>query len=171
MLKKLSAKLSFSARGFTLIELLVVLGILGILAIALLAAINPVEQLNKAQDASLENVATEYVDASVQYYSVHNEFPWDAGCFSGTVSGSHLSPDLTTCTQTLIAEGELKSTFTNASNLTKIFVTNAVGTSQVSACFLPQSNSIKNNTNTKYNSDGSVNASCPGANTCYWCAE
>ena len=43
--------------GFTLIELLVVIGILGILAAALVATIDPFEQLKKADDAKIKNIA------------------------------------------------------------------------------------------------------------------
>jgi prepilin-type N-terminal cleavage/methylation domain-containing protein len=168
-------------KGFTLIELLVVLGILGILAAALLAAINPVEQLNKAQDASLKNTATEFISGTVQYYSAHNELPWtSSGCYSGgtTFSAQSLTA-LTGCIQNqMITEGELKSSFLNASNLGKIYITNTTGDANATmACFLPQSHAEQVDSNTKYVDDtGSTtgNNSCMslGGNTkCYWCAQ
>jgi prepilin-type N-terminal cleavage/methylation domain-containing protein len=53
--------------GFTLIELLVVIGILGILAAALIATIDPFEQLKKANDSSVKNVAVEFVNSNIRY--------------------------------------------------------------------------------------------------------
>src|SRR5260221_10989419 len=79
-----------ASKGFTLIELLVVIGILGILASALVATIDPFEQLNKAQDANIKNVAVEFLNANIRYYTTHNAMPWDsvpnngADCLSGT---------------------------------------------------------------------------------------
>ena len=54
---KMLKKLVKQKKGFTLIELLVVIGILGILAAALVATIDPFEQLNKAQDSTVKNMA------------------------------------------------------------------------------------------------------------------
>ncbi|HVA96970.1 MAG TPA: prepilin-type N-terminal cleavage/methylation domain-containing protein [Candidatus Acidoferrales bacterium] len=168
-------------KGFTLIELLVVLGILGILAAALLAAINPVEQLNKAQDTSLKNTASEFISSTVQYYSAHNELPWtSSGCYSGGTTFSAVSlTSLKGClSNVLIPEGELKSSFINASNLGKIYVTNTTGdANDTMACFLPQSHAQQVDSNTKYVDDaGSTtgNSSCisqGGSTKCYWCAQ
>src|SRR4051812_6427183 len=75
-LKKLF-KSSRSRAGFTLIELLVVIGILGILASALVATIDPFEQLKKANDSNRKNVAVEFLNATLRYYTTHNALPWD----------------------------------------------------------------------------------------------
>jgi len=178
-----------SQKGFTLIELLVVLGILGILAAALLAAINPIEQLNKAQDTSLKNAASEFVNAATQYYSVHNTVEWDSatnggsGCYS-TVTFNNIvlfSPSgggLSTCVTNLVSEGELKSSYTNASNLANIYVTSVLpaGTTTYAtyACFQPKSNAQQLDPNTKYTQTGAPGTSCKsqgGSNNCYWCAQ
>lgn len=128
MLKKLPSVNKFK-KGFTLIELLVVLGILGILAAALLAAINPVEQLKKAQDASLEELASQYVSASARYYSTNNYLPWfstaTTPCNGTTYTLTNIAlTSLTTCTNAYITSGELKGSFTNATNLSSAYVTN-----------------------------------------------
>jgi prepilin-type N-terminal cleavage/methylation domain-containing protein len=172
----------FSSKGFTLIELLVVLGILGILAAALLAAINPVEQLRKGQDTSLKNVATEFVASTTSYYSTLNALPWfsvvngGANCYSG---GSTLTAvglgNLAGCITTLVTNGELKSSFSQTTNLSKVTVTNpdplSGNAGDVVACFAPQSKSQQLDPNTKYNSDGSIKAGCPATGgACYWCA-
>src|SRR5437868_4950628 len=152
MFKKYLRQTHFSARGFTLIELLVVLGILGILAAALLAAINPVEQLRKGQDTALKNVATQFVNADVRYYSTTNALPWfsvangGANCYSGgnTLNAVALS-NLAGCITTLVTNGELKSSFAGTTNLNKVIVTNpnpqTGAATDVIACFQPQSTS------------------------------
>lgn len=178
MRKSLHAFLKISkAKGFTLIELLVVLGILGILAVAILAAINPIEQLNKAQDTSLKNVATTFVDATVQYYSVHNTVPWDTtanggtGCHAGpAISNVNLKSGLSSCITQLITENELKASFNSSPNLNKIIITTrapAGGTYTTFACFKPVSQAVKADSNTHYTATG---GSCTGTN-CYWCAQ
>lgn len=169
-----------STKGFTLIELLVVIGILGILAVAVLAAINPIEQLNKAQDTSLKNAATTFVDATVQFYSVHNTVPWDTvanggtGCHAGpTISNIVLSTGLATCITKLETENELKNSFSNATNLNKLHITTTLtGTTYTTfACFQPTSKAVQADANTKYSATGVVTAGCPGRTTCYWCAQ
>jgi prepilin-type N-terminal cleavage/methylation domain-containing protein len=186
MRKKLSFIVSApSQRGFTLIELLVVLGILGILAAALLAAINPVEQLKKAQDTSLKNVAAQFVSADVRYYSTHNALPWSAvsdggaNCYSGgnTLSAVALS-NLTSCITTLISEGELKQSFLSANNLNRALVTNpnpqTNGAQDSIVCFQPQSDSQQRDPNTKYTQSGTTGSNCKsqgGSTACYWCAQ
>ena len=183
-MKKLSI-ISKYKKGFTLIELLVVLGILGILAAALLAAINPVEQLKKAQDTSIKDLASNFVDASVEYYSTHNALPWfsaangGTNCYAGgnTLSGIAVS-SLANCVTNFVSEGDLKASFTGSSNQSQIYVTNpnpqTGNASDVIVCFQPQSQSQQLDATTKYTQTGGAGASCKsqGGNTaCYWCAQ
>ncbi|MBA3723809.1 MAG: prepilin-type N-terminal cleavage/methylation domain-containing protein [Candidatus Levybacteria bacterium] len=173
------------SKGFSLIELLVVLIILGILAAALLATINPVEQLNKAQDMSLKNVAAQFVSANVRYYSVKNALPWNAtanggaNCYTGgtTLASVPLS-SLTGCVTTLITDGELKQSFVNSNNLSNAVVTNpnpqTGNAADTIVCFQPKSESQQTESNTRYTQSGSAGASCKsqgGTNDCYWCAQ
>ncbi len=173
-----------SHKGFTLIELLVVLGILGILAAALLAAINPVEQLRKGQDTSLKNIATEFVGANTSYYSTINALPWfsvangGANCYSGgnTLNAVPLN-SLANCITTLVSNGELKASFSQTANLSKVIITNpdpqSGNATDTVACFEPQSNSQQLDPNTKYTQGGAQGTSCKsqgGTNLCYWCA-
>ncbi len=185
MLKNLPSLTKKIQKGFTLIELLVVLGILGILAAALLATINPVEQLNKAQDTNLKNVAAQFVSANVRYFSVKNALPWNstasggAACYtSGTTLASVPMSSLTACIQTLITEGELKQSFLNANNLNQAIVTNpnpqTSNAADTIVCFQPKSESQQRDSNTRYTQSGTAGTTCKsqgGTNNCYWCAQ
>ena len=171
--------------GFTLIELLVVLGILGILATALVATIDPFEQLKKANDSNVKNAAVELVNASLRYYTTHNDMPWGtggvtncgtAGVISGAVvnSGAGLA-----CVNGLITDGELKDEFTAATSITAlIYITGDTTnpSNHSTACYMPQSKSQQRDANTIYTSGaGSTtnNTTCKskgGNANCYWCA-
>jgi prepilin-type N-terminal cleavage/methylation domain-containing protein len=172
-----------SQKGFTLLELLIVIGILGILAAALIATIDPFQQIKKAQDTNLKNLANEFVQASTSYYTNHSALPWDAtanggaACNGGTTTldKAQLST-LTTCITQLTTEGELKSGFANQQGLASLYITNpgASGGTTI-ACFQPQSNAQQRDTNTKYNQDGTDGGNAcisqGGSTACYWCAQ
>lgn len=172
--------------GFTLIELLVVIGILGILAAALIATIDPFEQLNKAQDANVKNTVVEYINGSIRYYTTHQAMPWadtaaPAACQnSGTPPSASLltTAQMQSCTDALISDGELKASFTGATNvLGKVYIT-AGANNAIIGCFLPVSRSQLKDPNTKYTQSGEAIASpttaCKGyggATDCYWCTQ
>lgn len=63
-------------KGFTLIELLIVIVIIGILAAAVITAINPVEQIKKANDSAKITTANELVNAVNVYYVSQGSYPW-----------------------------------------------------------------------------------------------
>ncbi len=177
------------SKGFTLIELLVVIGILGILASALVATIDPFEQLSKATDSSTQNTAVEFVNASTRFYTTHQKLPWGTSdnltSCAGTNSISALALNSaagTQCLRDLITDGELKASFTTATNITKNIVISGIGDPVTSgsgsigatACYVPQSKSGQKNANTRYNEAGVVTTSCKsmsgGTNNCYWCS-
>lgn len=176
-----------SSSGFTLIELLVVIGILGILAAALIATIDPFEQLKKATDANIKNTLVEYISVDIRYYTTHNAMPWNdtantayqpacstaAGFTGGLPTSATLASLTANCLGALINDGELKTSFTNATGiLTSILVSGT--TNSVTACFQPQSRAQRNDPNTKWNSAGSATvAGCPNATltTCYYCSQ
>nr|MBI5456084.1 type II secretion system protein [Candidatus Levybacteria bacterium] len=158
--------------GFTLIELLVVIGILGVLAAALIATIDPFEQLKKSQDASVKNTVVEFISANIRYYATHNAMPWWAVASGGAgcaVSSLNLTDAAGNCSvSTLIADGELKASFINATNILRNirFFGLAANTAGVTACYFPQSLSQKKDPNTVYNASGVTLAS----GGTYWCS-
>lgn len=183
---KLSAARAIQ-KGFTLIELLVVIGILGILAAALVATIDPFEQLNKAQDANAKNTAVEFLNANIRFYTTHSALPWESaggdcnGVGSGDMAGQVLTPTggILTCLQNLIAEGELKSSFTTATGILSGLYINETG-GNITMCYAPKSKSQKRDANTRYLSAAAADGgtTCPGGptnpvtgTTCYWCTQ
>jgi len=62
--------------GFTLVELLIVIALIAILSVAVLATINPIEQSNKAKDATVQNDAAEVLNAYERYYAAQSSYPW-----------------------------------------------------------------------------------------------
>ncbi len=188
--RKLQKGFSFgrSQTGFTLIELLVVIGILGILAAALVATIDPFEQLKKADDAKIKNIAVEYQTALVRYYTTHGAFPWsdannsDANCTG--IGGADIANTLSTAglasctTNGLIGEGELKSAFTsNQTDMGKVKVYwRTAAQTDVQICFSPTSKSQKASPETVYDNTGATPAAgCPSATAadgaCWWCTK
>lgn len=187
-MKRIYNKLfSVGSKGFTLIELLVVIGILGILASALIATIDPFEQLKKATDANVKNALVEYLNANVRYYTTHNTFPWDTVANGGDNCNGGVAPDgsgttgintpstMTTCTDALIAEKELKSGFSTATNLLKeIYITYDASNNDLTGCFKPGSASQQKDKNTKFTQTGTDGTDCKsagGATSCYWCTK
>jgi prepilin-type N-terminal cleavage/methylation domain-containing protein len=190
LLEKLKKLLGLSKKsaGFTLIELLVVIGILGILAAALVATIDPFEQLNKATDANVKNTVVEYINANIRYFTTHQAMPWhdsalNTGCQTGLAGGAPSQTSLTDanmvlCTGDLISDGELKASFSTATNILKnIYITEGANNSVI-ACFLPVSKSQLKDPNTKYSKAGvavgNQSTDCAaygGATTCYWCSQ
>ncbi|RJR15201.1 prepilin-type N-terminal cleavage/methylation domain-containing protein [Candidatus Microgenomates bacterium] len=156
-------------KGFTLIELLIVIGILGILAVGLLAALDPIEQLRRGRDSNRKRVATEYQQAIVRYNAVTGTYPWGTGTPPNTTLSGWSS-----VTTTLIGASELKSSFTSASSAyasgtNGITITYDATTSEVVACFLPESKGEKANYATLY-ANVTGTAVCGGAtSTCYYC--
>ena len=63
-------------KAFTLVELLIVIALIAILSVAVLATINPIEQSNKAKDASVQNDAAEVMNSYERYYANAQAYPW-----------------------------------------------------------------------------------------------
>jgi len=126
-------------KGFTLIELLIVITIIGVLAVAVLSAINPVEQIYKANDSRRKSDIAELLNAMERYYTTFEEFP---ATMTGTVMCPHFTtPDTTgKCSgynvQPLITTNELKTAFAQRA-LNEYLLSGSADA--VNACFKPQS--------------------------------
>jgi prepilin-type N-terminal cleavage/methylation domain-containing protein len=180
-------------KGFTLIELLVVIGILGILAAALVATIDPFEQLKKADDAKIKNIAVEFQTANVRYYTTHGSFPWsdanssNANCTAKGAAAFNLllgAGGMIDClgaastNSSLIGEGELKAAFTsNLNDLNRIYANwDPTDATNMTVCFSPKSKSQKSASETKYDKTGATPiVGCPASTApddkCYWCTK
>ncbi len=186
---KLSARNTFQ-KGFTLIELLVVIGILGILAAALVATIDPFEQLRKAEDSRSQNVAVEFHNALIRYYTGQLAMPWEVAAETGgdcDLEGTTTDVEVGTtiddlsgegCLDVLIGIGELKEAFDTAAGLENVYVTEpytgAAVDGSVSVCYQSVSKSGMANPNNRYDQGGAIIAECPDTpptGGCYWCAE
>lgn len=166
------------SKGFTLIELLVVIGVLGILATGLLAAVDPFEQLKKARDANYRNATIETLNAFTRYYATHGYFPWNipvgstapVGCESAGSSDAayYLIPansvggtaavdartTLADCiTNSLIADGELKTSYTSGLQ-TSLWISSGSKT-QIRICFAPEGAALRRDASTSYLMDES----------------
>lgn len=160
-------------KGFTLIELLVVIGIIGILAAGLLAAIDPLEQLRKAQDTSRQKIAVEYYGALTRYYSTYGTMPWGAVAQAGVL----LSAVTNTVTATLTNVGELKSSFNQGAGSPALSAITLSGdtASNIYVCFDPVSRSLGAHPTTIYaDATAGTSANCPSSGytttNCYYCA-
>ena len=67
--------LPISVRGFTLIELLLVIAILSIISLVIMVALNPIEQLKKANDGRRKSDLAEIQKALEIYYQDHGQYP------------------------------------------------------------------------------------------------
>ncbi|KKS92602.1 MAG: hypothetical protein UW68_C0011G0006 [Candidatus Collierbacteria bacterium GW2011_GWB1_44_6] len=153
--------------GFTLMELLIVIGVLGILAAGLLAAIDPFEQLKKARDSNYRSGGIELLQSLQRYYANHGYFPWRAvGTTCTTDNQATLAPttpvsslsaavvtvgstqgtEIKSCIDDLIADGELKATFSQGLNTTLYL--SSWSKTDVRVCFAPESKSVRNDSQT-----------------------
>ncbi|MBU1017224.1 MAG: type II secretion system protein [Patescibacteria group bacterium] len=129
--------MQFNKKGFTLIELLIVIVILGILATAILSAINPIEQIRKANDAGKKSDAAELLNAYERYYTTFQAYPWAAAAPNhvlANAAGAFISE--------LVLKNEVKPEFARRTNLGLLYVTQDA-TSLVHTCFVPESATSK----------------------------
>lgn len=167
---KLFNRPSNTSKGFTLIELLIVIALIGALAVGLLAALDPVDQIRRANDVNRQNIAKEYAGAQQRYFVSNNAYAGGDILTSNAAVNLNTAPVSTAITNNLIPGGELKSGWTAGSNAANVYVHQESTTGLVTTYYLLQSKSFKNNTSiTKCNitlATGVVTACQPNAVTC-----
>lgn len=175
-------KKQIPSAGFTLVEILIVIGVMGVLIAGLLAAIDPIEQINRAQDTSKKSVASELLGAFNRYYATHGDLPWEATDCEGTddyaAAGGLSVTSASPCVDELETDGELKEGFVaGLGSKADDLIVQSDSATNVSICFLPDSKAIYNEPDTKYDVNADVNATdcqpatgSKTANSCYWCA-
>jgi prepilin-type N-terminal cleavage/methylation domain-containing protein len=173
----------FNKQGFTLIELLIVIALLGALAVGLLAALDPFEQLKKGTDTGIRNTTVEMHGAIIRFYAIKNYMPWctDASTCADptgeTLTTMNTAP-FNTAIDAIIDTGELKEDFIAlaGAQMDLVYMTGTNDPAEAVVCFRPQSKSMINDPNTKYEDDGTEVSAAPLCKTeggtredCYWC--
>ena len=152
-------------RGFTLVELLIVIALIAILSVAVLATINPIEQSNKARDASFKNDAAEVLNAFERYYTSSSRYPWmdvrgiGVSSVSDTIVVGSTSPafgvvGVGDTPGLLISTSELKNSFAgkdpfqaSAAEEDKMYVVHNGDTNDNYVCFHPKAAANRSQTN------------------------
>ena len=170
-------------KAFTLVELLIVIAILGILAVGILIALDPVEQIRRATDATVLSSSGDIKSALDRYYASKLYFPWCestspaggctfvAGCDPSTAYLLDAGCGSTVLNQ-LVNTGELKSNPpANISSVVNV-VLGASGTS-FNVSFNPISKAYDSDPSTKYLDNACTTldlGTCSTApNDCYFC--
>jgi len=129
-----------------------------ILSVAILSTINPIEQSNKAKDATIKNDLAELMNASERYYAVKDAYPWNDK--QNLLTDTYVSEDITreTWLANLVKENELSQNFidkikTLENKLALIKEEGKYGNSYY--CFQPNSKSVKEEAKTKCSTVGS----------------
>jgi len=157
-MKMLIAQDRSTEKGFTLMELLIVIVIIGILAVAVLAALNPLEQIRRANDSGKKANARELVSAIDRYVASQGALPTRVDTDSGGSPSTELVDQLITAKE--LKTGALGSVTWDPFTLTKH------ADDSVSVCFDPESDKFQADADTNgYNADGTTGCS----SDCYVC--
>lgn len=146
---------SHPLRGFTLIELLVVIAVLSVLMTAVLSAINPVEQIKKANDSRKKSDAAEFLAASDRYYATFQCYPWQmagSACNATNLNGAVALSTMDDAAagggtfasglSEMLAKKELKKEFLDRSGFDQVFASQDTD-GLVHVCFVPESQTFK----------------------------
>lgn len=128
-------------KGFTLVELIIVIAIIGILAAGLLVLLNPIEQINRANDAAKESNARDAVRALDRYYAVKQAYPRNDATYNAL--------------QELMDAGEIKQLPPD------VYADGQGTTSRPWICFNKVSKAYNLNTNTKFEVDDNNRTTAP----------
>jgi len=153
-------------RGFTLIELLIAITLLATLSALLLVGLNPFEQIKKGADSVKRTIANDVYNAITHVSIKSGNQSWKTDLIGVLLSSAEGGDAIAS----LISAGELTSGFQKITekDLSKIALTSTADGSILRLCFLPESSSLKQSTDTKYDRYGNYVNSCPDEG-CYTC--
>ncbi len=168
-----------SNKGFTLIELLIVIVIIGILSGVVLSVLNPIDQINKAQDQGKKATAAAIISALERFYVTYERYPWPTlGTTPGAagtattvfiqgstgINSAWLDSTATGATS-LVSTTELKPDIARRPELKELQVY-TYGSGLVRICFRPESTTLLAQADFL---NGAVNSACPAGATCQYC--
>ena len=118
----------------------------GIMAAVIIATINPVAQIQKADDASMHAASSMIVTATERYNAEKGEFPWNTTANESNSAYSTMDVGNETWISSLVSDGQIQQSFADSlsNSDTKIVLEKGQGSeSLMHACFVPQSSSYK----------------------------
>lgn len=130
-------------KGFTLVELIIVIAIIGILAAGLLVLLDPIEQINRANDAAKDSNARDAVRALDRYFAVKQAYPRNDATYNAL--------------QELMDAGEIKQLPPN------VYADGPGTASRPWICFNKVSKAYNLNTNTRFEADDANRTTIPAA--------
>src|SRR4051812_9967415 len=71
-------------KGFTLVELMIIISVLGVLGTMIIMLVNPIAQIDKAQDAHRKSDLAEIQKALDLYYQDNGRYPVSTGTYQIT---------------------------------------------------------------------------------------
>ncbi len=148
------------SKGFTLVELIIGITILALLSVGLLAALDPIEQVNRGRDSSLNEIAATVSNAMERFRAQNNALP-GAASFAAENASYRLdtAAAANTVLTALVNSGELKTNFVTAAgaNLASILVVRGPNIGgqwgNTFVCFKPQSKNFKSKAGLYYHLD------------------
>jgi prepilin-type N-terminal cleavage/methylation domain-containing protein len=165
-------KIKKNLLGFTLIELLVVVGILTILLTIVLIAINPVDQINKANDIAMQTSTKDFTSANKYYFAEKGLNPWNINTNCKKELSNKLTlKDIPDCVGELGNSSQIETNYSSQTHAKDIYVTECANS--IATCFKPKSNELSISPDAKYYQNGSINPNCPNTNNnkndCFVC--
>lgn len=148
------------------------MGILAIFMGITLVAINPREQLSRANDYTEKAITLDLIKSTVSYYASEKSLPWkkNQDCLNELNAGGTLDT-MSSCIHELTKGGKLEESYASMSQLKEIQV-NKCG-STVVFCYNPKSKIENTSGEAIYDKFGVNNPGCPGHSStrddCYWC--
>lgn len=148
---------------------------------------DPLEQARKTQDEKMQGIASEFIQSTALYYSIHTGLPWfsradnGANCYKeGNKLVTVPMSEMKECTKLLVEESSFRKDYLDSAQLKSFYVTNPnprTGENfDIIVCYQPQSKLLQKDLNTRFNKDGTDTPpnfckSQGGKESCYACTQ